>query len=358
MRIKYLDGLRGIAILLVLLFHAYSRWPAIVPYGADYADFPLFRYGWLGVQLFFLVSGFVIFMTLDKTKSFTDFMVKRWLRLFPAMLIASLLIYATASLFYERPAGMPQPLNLLPGLTFIEPDWWSKILGVKVSSLEGAFWSLYVEFKFYIIAGIVYFVLGRAALVPALIALYVGSLAMPALAAVSGYPLLLLAVKISAALTLEYFGWFAAGAMYYLHVQTQSEKWFIGGLLMSVLSALAMRSDYALTLVTLAALAVCALFAISLKSLLMQRLLQNKLLLFLGFVSYPLYLIHENAMISMIVKMPAYAGWLPQVLYPLPAIALLAFVAYLVAKYIEPQCRKWLNNHLRSVAAVSWRKAD
>jgi peptidoglycan/LPS O-acetylase OafA/YrhL len=36
----------------------------LVSYGAAFAKFPLFAYGWLGVQPFFLISGFVIFMTL------------------------------------------------------------------------------------------------------------------------------------------------------------------------------------------------------------------------------------------------------------------------------------------------------
>ena len=97
-RISYLDGHRGIAILLVLLYHAFSRWTELVPYGNDFADFPLFRFGYLGVELFFLISGFVILMTLEKFNSFTEFMYHRWLRLFPAMLICSLFVFFTAAL--------------------------------------------------------------------------------------------------------------------------------------------------------------------------------------------------------------------------------------------------------------------
>ena len=86
-RIAFLDGLRGIAILLVVFYHAYTRWSDIVPYGARYAHFPVAQLGWLGVELFFMISGFVIYMTLEKCRSFGEFLYRRWLRLFPAMLL-------------------------------------------------------------------------------------------------------------------------------------------------------------------------------------------------------------------------------------------------------------------------------
>src|SRR3990172_280603 len=99
-RIKYLDGFRGLAIILVILYHSFARWPEIVPYGDQFSNFFLFHSGWIGVQLFFLISGFVILMTLDKSIGFKNFITKRWLRLFPAILIATILIYFSASFFY------------------------------------------------------------------------------------------------------------------------------------------------------------------------------------------------------------------------------------------------------------------
>ena len=150
-RIKYLDGLRGIAILLVVFYHAFSRWTDILPYSNDYSNI-IFEQGFLGVQLFFLISGFVILMTLDKTQSFQNFIYRRWLRLFPAMFVCTIIIYFSANLFDARPNGDVHAINLIPGLLFIEPYWLEKAFGIPFESIENAFWSLYVEFKFYVLA--------------------------------------------------------------------------------------------------------------------------------------------------------------------------------------------------------------
>ena len=72
-RINYLDGHRGIAILLVIMFHAYSRWSHLIVYDNDLSQFPVFQYGYLGVQLFFMISGFVILMTLEKCNNILSF---------------------------------------------------------------------------------------------------------------------------------------------------------------------------------------------------------------------------------------------------------------------------------------------
>lgn len=90
-RIEYLDGLRGIAIIAVVMFHGYVAFPDTLPFGDRFAVIPL-RLGWQGVQLFFLISGFVILMSLEACNDVASFVARRWLRLFPAMLICSCFI--------------------------------------------------------------------------------------------------------------------------------------------------------------------------------------------------------------------------------------------------------------------------
>ena len=346
MRIQFLDGFRGLAILLVIIFHAYVQWPGHYPYGSDYASIPVIKLGWLGVQLFFLISGFVIFMTLDKTETFRVFFYKRWLRLFPAMLIASVLIYSTLPIFHERPDGIPpNMLSLLPGLTFTLPSWWSKLMGFDIPLLESAFWSLYVEFKFYVIAGVTYFLLGRKLLIPVLVALFTLWIVVYGISTVTESQLLSVAQSITNALDLKHFGWFAAGAMFYSYYQNQDHRWFYAGISMMVISSLTVRLE-ALGFdfeVISGALLISAIFAISFKSSLLQSLLQSKVLVFFGFISYPLYLIHENAMTSIIIKMADWTPWLHPFFYPYPAIAFLVITAYIIAKYLET----WLSRFFR-----------
>ncbi len=337
-RIEYLDGLRGVAILLVLGYHAYARWPDIVPYGATYAGFPIFSLGWIGVELFFLISGFVIFMTLDKTASFRVFVYKRWLRLFPTMLVASILLYLTAPLLSERPAGSPELLSLLPGLSFIEPEWWRNLLGVDLIPLEGAFWSLYVEVKFYLISGIVYYYLGRKYLAPVLFLAFVFSLIVMLLSAVTSGTLISVFEMISEDFSLEYFGWFCAGAMFYLFHHEKKEKWFWMAFLVALLSSVFVRGLEFYPAV--AGFLVSCLFALSLRVECVQRFLQFRPFIFFGFISYPLYLIHENAMISMIVKSSYYAPWLASFFYPFVPIVILSFIALFIASKLEPSMRR------------------
>lgn len=158
-RLDHLDGLRGCAILAVLLFHSYSRWGEIEPFVQNYLIVQTFSLGWLGVQLFFCISGYVIYMSLQKSDNFVEFLVRRYTRLAPAMLMGSLLIYVSAQFIPERPGGAVDLIDFLPSLTFIDPQLLSKILGVSVKPLDGVFWSLFVEVKFYIFVAVAFFLL-------------------------------------------------------------------------------------------------------------------------------------------------------------------------------------------------------
>lgn len=347
-RIQYLDGHRGLAILLVVFFHAYARWTGLVPYGAEYADIPVFKYGKFGVELFFLISGFVILMTLEKCSGAKVFLYQRWLRLFPAMLICSGIVFATSGFFSERPGGALVWESLLPGLTFIEPSWWSFLLGHPVDGVEGAFWSLYVEFKFYVFAAIVYYWRGRNTLIFSLIVLFLLAAFVRAADKGLGVHALSLANDVLAGLSFRYFGWFAAGAAFYIFSQDRSIKWFVLGVSVAAVSA---ASDGGVDVkAIIAGMVVTLLFAASIVSRVLEKLLTSRVLQFFGLISYPLYLIHENIMVASIIKLGrddlVHLPHVPAGLLPLPVIALLSAVAYVICRYGEP--------FVKSVLVKAW----
>lgn len=71
-RILELDALRGIAVVIVLIFHL-TLYRKETEYG--------FKLGVTGVDLFFLISGFVIFLTLQQSNNWKNFIFNRFSRL-------------------------------------------------------------------------------------------------------------------------------------------------------------------------------------------------------------------------------------------------------------------------------------
>ena len=98
-RIVELDAIRGIAALMVVLYH-YTTW--YVQSVGFSSTAPLFEFwqGRLGVYLFFIVSGFVIFLTLEKCDNIKSFIVSRVARLYPAYWVC---VIITFSLLYLTP---------------------------------------------------------------------------------------------------------------------------------------------------------------------------------------------------------------------------------------------------------------
>lgn len=332
-----LDALRGLAIVAVFLYHYYARWPQFLPFGERFQWAPIFRLGLPGVELFFMISGYVIFLTLDNSRSFLEFVSRRWIRLFPAMLIAVALIYLTAPWLPGRPAGAPRLLDALPGLLFFEPGWLAALTGREFQDFEGAFWSLFVEFRFYVIFGVLYFTLGAGRASRVLLVLSLTGFASrliemrfpPQVAARSALDFL------QTALDLKFLPWFLIGMAAYEFKAVEGceairgrRQW--GLLLLAALPLIFSERRQIHILVILLVAFLYGVFGSGGKAI-----YQSRWLLFFGYVSYPLYLIHENAGVALIERTRALAPALPDLLLPLPAIVIVTLVASLIARYGE-----------------------
>ena len=140
-RMAAIDGLRAIAVLMVVAFHYLGRWPNDYT-GLTFA--PMFGFGWLGVDLFFVISGYCIAMTAERTESLAAFWGRRFGRIYPAYVAGVFLTFALVSYF-----GLPDKgvtiVQALGNLVFLN--------AVAVPPVDGVYWSLIVELKFYFIYG-------------------------------------------------------------------------------------------------------------------------------------------------------------------------------------------------------------
>ena len=143
-RIPQLDSVRGLAVLIVLI-HNTDKFRCTGP---------LARYGWMGVDLFFVLSGFLITGILLDTKSnqgyFRNFYSRRCLRIWPLYYCALFFMFVVVPLL--RPSEAPRIFETR------SMPWWSYLIYLQnfivpvitnATGLLGVTWSLAVEEQFY-----------------------------------------------------------------------------------------------------------------------------------------------------------------------------------------------------------------
>lgn len=348
-RVAFLDGLRGVAILWVATWHyTNSLYADYFPYGDLYASIPVLAHGWVGVNLFFLISGFVILMTLERCDGFGEFLARRWSRLFPAMLLASIAILALSQLLGDKmPRGRADLIDLLPGLTFSIPTFWTWLLGRPVDELDGVFWTLYVEMGFYLLYGLLFFRLGWRRGLMAFALVWIATIVSSRLAKAAGLAWLAQAVTPLQWIGAEYHGWFVAGALFFKAAESGSSRLFGAAALLGIASALTSDLWQPGDAVSKAWLVACViLFAAAMRSRQLQVLLEDRRLMFAGAVSYPLYLLHNEIGVGLINTARI---WMPAPLWPLLPVLMLAMMllaAWLIARFVEPPLTRKLRDLL------------
>jgi peptidoglycan/LPS O-acetylase OafA/YrhL len=160
-RLAVLDGLRLLAATMVVFYHyvgvpnakigQQGRSEALA-WGTSAANiFPhslhqAATFGWTGVELFFMISGFVICMS-GWGRRPADFFVSRVVRLVPAYWTATLLTAAVLMAFPKLTAGI-QPSMVLTNFTMVQSAY-------GIPNLVPAYWTLFVELTFYLLFGLV-----------------------------------------------------------------------------------------------------------------------------------------------------------------------------------------------------------
>jgi peptidoglycan/LPS O-acetylase OafA/YrhL len=149
-RVVAIDGLRGVAATLVVLNHLHG---AVSRSASDWLWRPLdwvARNGFLGVDIFFVISGFVIALSVSKgaptLSYFGRFIIRRSIRLDPpywsAILLEMLLMHLTLRFFPDRPVTLPSTPQLLAHVAYLQ-----NLLGY--GDIVSSFWTLCYEIQFY-----------------------------------------------------------------------------------------------------------------------------------------------------------------------------------------------------------------
>lgn len=134
---------RIIAALLVMVFHlAYSNWATPdAPFSSSGYTFPELQpytwFGWVGVHIFFVISGLIISSSIDASSSAGSFVWRRFVRLFPGSLICATITLAMVLALSPASAGLAG--NYLRAALLSPFGPW----------IDGVYWSLGVEFSFY-----------------------------------------------------------------------------------------------------------------------------------------------------------------------------------------------------------------
>ena len=153
------QAFRGIAIIMVVVFHYISRVPEKVLYGRNLGLAEYFSFGWIGVYLFFIISGYSIGSSLDRSKNASHFLSKRFARIYPAFVIASTVIFISIQ-FVDVPTFEigEWSFNTEPvtGIDyFFTMFFFPRDFGFLW--VDGVFWTLLVEIKFYFYVALLYF---------------------------------------------------------------------------------------------------------------------------------------------------------------------------------------------------------
>jgi peptidoglycan/LPS O-acetylase OafA/YrhL len=167
-RVSELDGFRACAVLMVLVHHLFYGWKTPALSRLPHAARILIEQGWRGVDLFFVLSGFLITGILldskDNQHYFRNFYSRRVLRIVPLYLTCIVLMY-----FGYPKSGKYFLLSILYLANF------AYYFRVRVPHGPGVFWSLAVEEHFYLIWPFAVRLFSRAWLLVIILIIVIGS---------------------------------------------------------------------------------------------------------------------------------------------------------------------------------------
>jgi len=356
-----LDGIRGAAILLVVVWHyGYCQIQTQPGTAAAYL-MQIFSLTWAGVDLFFVLTGFLLGGILIRNREaagyFRTFYVRRACRILPLYYLSlalfavasELLVSGPPSLHWAWLLGDPLPMGTYP--LFVQNFWMADATTFGPNWL-GATWSLAVEEQFYLILPLIIRFVPPGMLVPVVVAFIVsapvvriGMLWFDPSAGFAAYVLLpsrwdALFLGVLGAVAANQLG--ARGAI----VQSLTPlRWLMLAVGLTLVGMIVGRqgiNSYGMMVggyTLLAALALATiLLAIASRGGVMNATFRNPVLMWFGSISYGIYLLHQPVagLLHGIVKQQSpRIGSLTDGLITLAALFVTLIMAILSSRFIE-----------------------
>jgi peptidoglycan/LPS O-acetylase OafA/YrhL len=146
-RLVELDAMRGIASISVVIFHYTTHYAKLYGHAEPWPiDYWIGRYG---VELFFMISGYVIFLALNKTANPAKFIVSRFSRIFPTFWCGVILSYLLVTAI-SLPRWDVSLNDALVNMTMIPGLFGAHLV-------DGVYWTLHKELGFYLMAAVVFY---------------------------------------------------------------------------------------------------------------------------------------------------------------------------------------------------------
>jgi peptidoglycan/LPS O-acetylase OafA/YrhL len=316
-RIEVIEPLRGVAAIAVAWFH-FTNGGALLKDGWLKSSG---AYGWVGVEVFFVISGFVIpySMYLGGFKFPQDvgaFLLKRVIRLDPPYLIG---IGLSLGLWYVSAA--------LPGFQGVAPHpTWAQVIAhfgymnafLGYDWLSPVFWTLAIEFQFYLLAAFIFPIVSHRFVLVRVIAIVCLSCA--------GY-----LVK-DRSLVFHFGSLFALGILTF--------QFYAGLLSWSVYLLLAVMVSY--TTITILGAMITAITVTTACAIAFIRVKRYPFLAFLGAISYSVYLVHVPIGGRVVNFGARYNFSIPiRMLFLAAALGVTLFAACVMYRLVEKPARRW-----------------
>jgi len=150
-RYRTVDGLRGVAAISVVIYHLTGNLESSLSAWVPQQLLTIASYGYLGVPVFFVISGFVISLAISNTnitlKYFGNFALRRSIRLDPpywVSIILALILIQLKNLYLTTNEPLPTSGSLIAHIFYLQ-----ELLGYN-SELSKVYWTLCLEIQFYL----------------------------------------------------------------------------------------------------------------------------------------------------------------------------------------------------------------